>query len=176
MELSDHLLLWLQRWAPLWEFLTSVGTVAAVVVALLLASRKPRSNLVVSAVVGQGKFLQVKATNHAETPVWIGSFSWVGPGLRGGQFLSDFGLHNGMGNVALPRQLTTGEWFAVIGSFDELSNAIPPEVKALAEIQDALRDSRFRCATTLGKVFEVSIPRAVSDALARHVELVRRPI
>jgi len=159
MELSDHLLLWLQRWAPLWEFLTSVGTVAAVVVALLLASRKPRSNLVVSAVVGQGKF-----------------FSWVGPGLRGGQFLSDFGLHNGMGNVALPRQLTTGEWFAVIGSFDELSNAIPPEVKALAEIQDALRDSRFRCATTLGKVFEVSIPRAVSDALARHVELVRRPI
>jgi len=48
MSIINCALSWLHDYKPLWDFLTAIGTVGAVVVSLYLASRQTKAHLTVS--------------------------------------------------------------------------------------------------------------------------------
>src|SRR5438552_9046932 len=75
MELIDHFLACLEHFKPLWDFLTAIGTVGAVVVALLLALRKPKVRLSPGARM-QGTTIVLSATNKGSEPATVLGWEW----------------------------------------------------------------------------------------------------
>ena len=170
---------WLDRLKPLWEFLTGIGTVALAVLTVYLANRKPKSRITVTVRLAREHVAVVEMLNVGDALPVVRGWHWSSPRTGRIDLLAMVNLTIQARPVPIPYRMERGDLIegqvaleAIAQLADERlgPNATPEEV------QVCVRESRFGCTTTVGQVFEVSLPPEVRTELARRIDIRRRPI
>ena len=177
MELIDHVLDCLEHFKPLWDFLTAVGTVGAVVVALLLALRKPKVHLFPGARM-QGTTIVLSATNKGSEPATVLGWEWRAACIEGGRV--DLAAYpyslNSLPGLSAPQRLVKSDLLVTWVSVNALAEVANPRISAGLQapaIEQAVRSSRFACLTTTGEVFEANLPESAQAPLMQRLGELR---
>ncbi len=178
----EPILTWLDRFKPLWEFLTGIGTVGAVCVSLWLALRRPKARLeVVAHSTNDDKALVLTITNVGDTAELVLSWYWRAKCLgKGGIALKSYPvLLNGPVALPLPQRMQKFDVLTITEAIDAIATIaeqVIPKPMADADVDDAIAKSWFGCATSSGRLFETPTPDKVAKAIAGRIRLIRKAI
>lgn len=177
----DDFLTCLDRFKPLWEFLTAVGTVLAVVISLWLATRKQRAHITVSA-ESKGDQYSLTATNDGDAGIIVMRCEWGADCISGSGRVHlpsyPFNLNNHVAQ-SIPQRITKGDILNTWGSLKQIAEAANqqiPNTVAMSQVEASVRNSRFACVTTTEGAFTTALPAATQEELIRHFRLLRTPI
>ena len=185
MSILESVLNWLAKFKPLWEFLTALGTVSAVVVSLYLASRKPKAHLTLSVeLLKAGDHTPDVAAwtivNDGEADQIILRWYWRAQCTETGRiYLSAFCELNGRGGYMLPQRIVKDDMLTGRDPLTSIADLANPHISAKAtpeEIEKCFRGSKFGCVTTTGKLYETDMPQTLQTALLARFRSVRGPI
>jgi hypothetical protein len=152
------------------QIASAVGTCGAVIVALWLAQRKPKAELLVSALLSSnraGRFLNIKIVNKSPQEATIESIAWY---LDGHNW---FRYHGPVGDIehpSLPSTIKYGDHLPIqlhIGGRRDCLEIFKSNIQLLKEVptKKILRKLRFRIKTTLNESICGTIDEEFLDLL-----------
>jgi len=165
---------WLERFKPLWDFLTAIGTIGLASVTVWLANRKPKTLLRVGAeLANEGLILVVRILNYSDATPLLLRCELVGKEFGGIDIPIITGNLNGrpFGAIGVPRMMNGDRlqtWWDVADLVQRVIKALPAGTsKELLET--AIRNSLLSCPTTTGESFRGPMPPPVQQALLRSI-------
>ena len=157
----------LEKWKPLWDFLTAIGTVGAVILSLFLAFGRLRTRYQIQAKLIEQKNERPQIiweiTNLGDVTPLLAYIYWYCPCIPKHRIPLPMavGTVNGLGPLSLPKPLQKYDTFSswkIIDEFVQLINEHIPANWSIDRITLCIAKSRFGCTTNNGRSFEKKPP------------------
>lgn len=179
MTTIECILDWLGEISPLLDAMTALGTLGAVIVALYLGLRRPRTRLAVSLTIrprapGVYPAISVSVVNMTEDTPMVSAFFYEIPNVTPSRvFLHGaFITINNQQVGLLPQRLTKEDSMDAILMLEDLGKSVDEFLRkgeSEMALLKQLRPMRIGCITATGKQFSTPLLDGAAVELAREV-------